>query len=209
MSADHVPPKCLFAPVSRVNLITVPACRTCNSSYKLDDEYFRLVLSIRADLPKSRAAQYIRDSTLRSLRKPEAQKLRRSIVSSTRQFALRDAYGFQFGQVGRLRVNYSRLKNTAERIVKGFYYHFYSSPLPKAYEVDIVLIDLLDHTDFLQGPEISQLLSHLAIKGYQLSRGEICSIRACASDDDAYSTFWFVHLFGTFGFFAFTAPKDG
>lgn len=42
---DHVPPKCLFPKPRPLNLVTVPACPTCNQSFKLDDEYFRLMVA--------------------------------------------------------------------------------------------------------------------------------------------------------------------
>lgn len=38
---DHVPPKGVFPAPRPKQLITVPACRKCNNSTKLDDEYFR------------------------------------------------------------------------------------------------------------------------------------------------------------------------
>ena len=38
-TADHVPPKGLFKE-PRPNLITVPACSVCNSSFGGDDDYF-------------------------------------------------------------------------------------------------------------------------------------------------------------------------
>jgi len=42
---DHIPPKNLFAKPRPSNLITVPACLTCNNNTKKDDEYFRLAVA--------------------------------------------------------------------------------------------------------------------------------------------------------------------
>jgi hypothetical protein len=85
---DHVPPKCLFPPEKRVNLITVAACEPCNAEFKLDDEYFRLALSIRPDLPNETTAEYLFEKTKSSLRKREATGLRASVVASVKQLSL-------------------------------------------------------------------------------------------------------------------------
>ena len=42
---DHIPPKGLFPAPRTANLITVPACSTCNQRASLDDGYLRLVLT--------------------------------------------------------------------------------------------------------------------------------------------------------------------
>ncbi len=43
---DHVPPKGMFPP-PRPNLITVPACVTCNGGASEIDERFRTMLSLK------------------------------------------------------------------------------------------------------------------------------------------------------------------
>jgi len=42
---DHVPPKGVFPDPKPSDLITVPACDSCNSDTKLDDEYFRWLVA--------------------------------------------------------------------------------------------------------------------------------------------------------------------
>ena len=44
-TADHVPPKLLFVK-PRPQLVTVPACRGCNQTASLDDEYFRAAITL-------------------------------------------------------------------------------------------------------------------------------------------------------------------
>ena len=56
---DHIPPASFFPEPRPSNLITVPCCEKCNSSYKLDDEAFRAWISM-ADRVSS-AGQWIRD----------------------------------------------------------------------------------------------------------------------------------------------------
>ncbi len=44
---DHVPPRCLFSRPRPNNLVTVPACKDCNTrKSSKDDEYFRLTFGM-------------------------------------------------------------------------------------------------------------------------------------------------------------------
>ena len=71
VTRDHVPPSCLFPPEDRINLITVPACAECHESFKLDDEYFRVTLSLRADLDSGAATEFIRAQTAKTSPTPK------------------------------------------------------------------------------------------------------------------------------------------
>jgi len=44
-SKDHVPPRCLLEKPYPKNLITVPACKSCNNDFSRDEQYFMVVLS--------------------------------------------------------------------------------------------------------------------------------------------------------------------
>lgn len=45
LTRDHLPPECMFRPPLPSNLITVPCCRNCNESFKLDDEALMIFTS--------------------------------------------------------------------------------------------------------------------------------------------------------------------
>jgi hypothetical protein len=49
---DHVPPRAVFPKPRPKNLVTVPACRACNSAAAADDEYFATVLRAATRGPK-------------------------------------------------------------------------------------------------------------------------------------------------------------
>lgn len=49
VTREHVPPKNLFLPPRPKNTITVPVCDKCNHSYHLDDEYFRIYVTVGAE----------------------------------------------------------------------------------------------------------------------------------------------------------------
>lgn len=49
VTREHVPPKNLFLFPRPSNTITVPVCESCNHSYHLDDEYFRVYVASGAE----------------------------------------------------------------------------------------------------------------------------------------------------------------
>jgi hypothetical protein len=45
LTREHIPPKNLFLKPRPTNTITVRTCKACNSSYDLDEEYFRIYIT--------------------------------------------------------------------------------------------------------------------------------------------------------------------
>src|SRR2546427_8377223 len=72
LTVDHVPPKLLLMRPYPPNLITVPACETCNKSFQKDDEYTRTMLAVDVRASKNTAAQSNLPAVLRSLQRPNA-----------------------------------------------------------------------------------------------------------------------------------------
>ena len=69
MTSDHVPPQCLFGP-PRPKLITV-RCWKCHKATTKDDEYFRLMLTMRDDVFDHGDVQKVLPAVFRSLQKKE------------------------------------------------------------------------------------------------------------------------------------------
>lgn len=66
-TVDHIPPKLFLARPYPENLLTVPACKKCNTSFQADDEYTRFVVSIDFRADKHPDVQGKRPSLIRSL----------------------------------------------------------------------------------------------------------------------------------------------
>src|SRR5262249_6151706 len=67
---DHIPPKGLFREPRPSNLITVPACYRCNSSFSGDDDYF-LNLALDWTASESIDGKEIVAKRLRSMKRKE------------------------------------------------------------------------------------------------------------------------------------------
>lgn len=78
---DHVVPKCLYPTEARskVQLLTVPACNTCNNSWSDDEAHFRNVLLIAGD-PNPSVEKLWFTKVKRSFEKKDGQKRRKDLV---------------------------------------------------------------------------------------------------------------------------------
>lgn len=208
VTSDHVPPRCLFATGSRVNLITVPACARCNSSFKLDDEYFRLIVSMRADLPEGPTAEFLRQATSRALRKPQAIRLRSSILRTVKRRPIHSSGGVYLGHAPTVTVDYRRIHATATRIIKGLFAHLFHRPLPSTHTVTVHFTELQKDETVIEDPQIKELLALLGGSGIHRTSNDVLEAWASLAEDDDCSSFWYVRLLHTIGFFAFSTPTE-
>lgn len=127
---DHIPPDAIFAVPRPSNRITVPACSTCNRGFSKDDEYFRMVLSMRHDVADHVDVKGgVLDSALRSLAKPEARGMARAFLKTIREVDVRSPGGLYLGTRGRYTADGVRVLGTAERIARGLFFHEQQRPL--------------------------------------------------------------------------------
>jgi hypothetical protein len=93
-SADHIPPKAIFAKPRPLDLITVPACTNCNASFKPNDEYFAAMLALRTGVLQSTQGRRLPAQVTRGLRHPKGQRFRDMITANwMRADDLPDDYG--------------------------------------------------------------------------------------------------------------------
>ena len=208
VTSDHVPPKCLFPPDARLNLITVNACSDCHDTFKLDDEYFRVTLAVRDDLPQGPASQFLRDQTRKTLRDKNSVGFCTAIGKAAVRVPVYSDDGEHVGERIGLKVNAERVERTAERIIRGLYSKYFLRPLPLSHEVTVSLLDMQQDASALKSPEIQELLALLRDNGNHFLFGDVLNISYAKTEDDDNSSFWWVRLHGAFHFFGFTVPRD-
>jgi hypothetical protein len=209
VTRDHVPPKCLFSPDARTNLITVAACPSCHGQFKRDDEYFRIALSIRSDLPSNVSGTFLRQQTKRTLNHPQAADLRAMLRRSSVMMPIRSPDGSYLGHAPALKLEAARIVSTCERIVKGLYSHYLGCSLPKTHLVSVNLLDMQHNSSAIRDPQVQELFVLLGQFGLHHTFGSCLEVRYLRADDDPLSTFWFIRLHGVFGVIAFTEPAAG
>ncbi len=119
-TVDHIPPKLLLAKPYPDNLLTVPSCLKCNSSFQNHDEYTRVIASIDIRNAKHQAVKVNMPAILRSLQKPEAQGFSKYLAGQSTPTTVLGIDGRPLGQV--MEVDQRRLNATGERIVRGLYF---------------------------------------------------------------------------------------
>jgi hypothetical protein len=124
---DHVPPKCIFPPGTKKHMITVPACSDCNNLYSIEDEYFKIALTIRVG-DDSKASKALSLSTSRSLEKNK--KLDDFVIASV--LSLNDA---------KITYSWQRFRPfiiaELKRITKAIYFDIYQAILSEETTINI------------------------------------------------------------------------
>jgi hypothetical protein len=199
---DHVPPKCLFAPSMRANLITIPACNECHSEYKLDDEYFRTILAIRNGLPNTESVKHIQESTRRAFANPMSSGLRASILKDIVPVTPTDTAAFG------LRIEARRIKSTTHRIVAGLSSHILKTPIPATHEVTAFPIDLQTGVEAIEHPVVRECVQDVLDTGKTISIGDVLDARYAKPVDDQLSILWLIELHGVFRAFGYLTPRS-
>lgn len=119
---DHIPPKSIFPKPRPNNLIVVPSCKKCNSEASKDDEYFKIVLSMRYDTYEYSSAKENWPSILRSFKRPESIRLKNQVFETLKEVDLYTPAGIFIGKSGTYLASMTRVEKVLERIIKGLYF---------------------------------------------------------------------------------------
>jgi hypothetical protein len=124
---DHVPPRSVFVRPLPGDLITVPACHTCNGRASRLDERFRVMLSIRVGGPFSGTGPMWGDTIIRGIKRNR--KLHKAILTSAKEVELRTPGGLYLGKRHAVPWDRESHDETIKRITRGLYFHHYGAAL--------------------------------------------------------------------------------
>ena len=120
ITRDHVPPKNLF-PKGTLGLVTRPACQKCNNEAKLDDEYFRLNITLRHDIANTPPDSDVTLESIAKLYAPEKLGLALRMLSQRREFKVESPAGEHLGWVPGMSVDSARIRRVLRRTVRGLF----------------------------------------------------------------------------------------
>jgi len=146
LTREHVIPRALYPASkagSKVQRLTVPACRACNQSWCDDEPHFRNVLAI-AGVPNQTARDLWHTTVMRSFDKEDGRRRLSELWEQMRpvQFSSGDRYAV-------FPASDPRFIRTMRKIVRGLHYHHKLwSPVPD----DMVEVDVLR---YVVPPEIA------------------------------------------------------
>lgn len=173
----------------------------------MDDEYFRLALSFRADVYDHPDAKIALASSMRSLQKPTKKRFSRRFLDGIRTVALQSPAGLHLGTAGAYDVDLARLDRVVCRIVRGLFYHERRSRFPIDGTVrswaDDGLIDL-DH-------QVRARLQRNVIEPTLATPPRVIGndvLRYWLAYDEAheYTGAWVLRFYGKVNFLAVTLP---
>lgn len=120
LTHEHLPPANLFPTPRPWDLITVPACGSCNGGFSREDEYFRVAILGPAAL-RSPVARALWQSVERGLRRSVERDapFAKEFLESRRELDVRDGNGRIIGTTAARRIDPIRIERTVERIVRG------------------------------------------------------------------------------------------
>lgn len=187
-TADHVPPKCLFTPPLPNDLVTVPACVTCNNGASNDDAELRNQLSIMGGSfgESTSAAERLKPS-LRAIGRDRPTLAR--MAQGARSFERYSAGGIYLGQGVAVPVPADARERVFIRIVRGLFWHHFGERLDAS---QVTLI----HVDKSKPPWRQSLDMLLSIPHQHLPIGDGAAFEyRYARDDDPAVSFWMMTFF--------------
>jgi hypothetical protein len=134
---DHVPPRSFFPTPPPPNLITVPSCAKCNSSFGADDDYVRLVLTLDQQARGNDDRDSVLPSALRFSQRWESHRVLASLFNSVE-------WDYHINQQGmyvraqRYEIEGARLDRFATRVTKALFYREKGYRLPNDHRVNAI-----------------------------------------------------------------------
>jgi hypothetical protein len=123
ISREHVPPKGLFPPPRTGNLITVPACKICNSGKSGDDEYIKFLFNIGATVQENKAVMKNMDSVMRGVLRKEKHRFFNELTNNMKYIERNTLSGIYVGNVPAIKVDSKKVNNSIDKIIMGLFYH--------------------------------------------------------------------------------------
>lgn len=130
LTKDHIPPQSFFHKPKPSNLITVPACRKCNNSFDLDDEYMYYIILMRHDVGEHKSGKLHLKKLERMFKKRNKLPFAKSIAKKTEEVDLYTPSGIYLGKTGRYLPDGERMQKFMKRITQGLYYYETNRILP-------------------------------------------------------------------------------
>ena len=195
LTAEHAPPKLIFAEPRPSDLITVRACLTCNQAGQKDAEYFRWCLSVDPETEDTPGVAAIRPAVVRSLDRPQAQGFRAVMLASMKVDP----------PFLKIHVNTSRINETVRRIVRCLYVHEVGHRLPTTEYVGVVTPQRLERFRETTKEGFKQIVMRRLLRRPErrVAGGDFAYVFMHA--DKPFSSLWAVLFFRVHGYFVFTS----
>lgn len=206
LTKDHIPPKTLFPKPRPSNLITVPCCENCNSSFSLDDEYIQVMFSMRIDVHKKETVQKNWDKILRGLKRKESAGFYKSIMSSIKKRDVNTKDGIYLGKISTYDINIERIKNVSDRVIQGLYFKVTGNRIPKEYDYLSTIYSQDDKDE--QIAKVFHMFINALAPEKENKIGDVFSYRFKKMDFDSNTILFYFSIYKNFEFFGMVSKED-
>lgn len=205
-TSDHVPPKGLFREPRPSNLITVPACRGCNSGFSGDDDYF-LNLALEWAASESGDGRGVAEKRLRSMKRKEGRNVWKPFFAKVKPVEVYSPGGLYLAKSLEFALDTGRLIRSVNRMIRGLYFEFTKTPLPLGDYARSMLFShyVEQHKDEPEATEFVQFISKLPGRVVGENTFEV---RYAVLDPTLHSSFWYLEFFGRFAFVGVTGAAE-
>jgi hypothetical protein len=135
---DHVPPKAFFLPPRPENLVTVPACASCNNGASESDDRFRNFVSLRVGVGNSKRLDLWKSKVLPGIRRNR--KEFRRLVRSMRDVEVYTPGGIYLGMATQCAFEAEPHDSGIRRTVRGLYWYQFKEALPPEIPIEVLVL---------------------------------------------------------------------
>ncbi len=118
---EHIPPKGIFLKPLPNNLITVPACNSCNNNSSEDDELFKMLLAISVG-SSTESWKDLWKNAMRTFQHRGKGKLRNLIRSRVAKVSVHTPAGLYLGEAPTIKFQAKEIKPVIKKITKGLFF---------------------------------------------------------------------------------------
>ena len=204
LTDDHIPPRNLFPPPRPSTLITVRSCPRHNLDSSLDDEYFRVMLTLRADVSRNPAVQQVRSAVLRSLDRPTKHRFRDAFHGSFKRVLLYGPDGRPVVDQQTYSVSLDRLCWVVSRTNAGLFSREIGRRLPT--DQYLVGANLTTEVEFERNPVLEWGRQKLLAASEVVIAPGVYRYRYATLQFDPNCTVWWHTFYETVDFIAATMP---
>lgn len=205
LTKDHIPPKSLFPRPRPNNLITVCSCEDCNLGTGKDDEYFRLMTTIREDALNHPEANRILEVISRSFERVEHNNLRLAVLKTLKYVERVSPSGLYLGTRPSFEQDYARLNKLVAKITQGLFYHEKGYRLPDSHSVEAWGDPFIrDKSDSERNQRIISFL--LSQKRITIGNG-VFSYWTAFRKEDLNTSAWLILFFESVPYLCVTCPR--
>ena len=199
VSHEHVIPECLFVRPYPPNLITVPACDSCNGKKSEDDDFLRDFLAVDFQGSQSPVAQRLFTGEVQRSLSRNSSHLLRSVLPKLRIEPLYTDAGIYLGDLPQAPFDGDRLNRLLGMIVRGLYFDARRVRLSGEYRVEVRRAEPWAYK------QVMDVFRQLHPNGPR-ALGNVFSCIYVAATEDLFTTMWALWFYERVLFTAITEP---